>query len=122
MLVRKYNLIMAAQVHEGKEAEQSVVVGIEVAVLERFMLGIPEGVHKLLALVVRAHHRGGCRGGYEADAMAQLAETAGTQNLVALGHGAVLAVLVEELVHTLAIEEVLNLLAILPFIGTRHES
>ena len=62
--------------HEGKEAEQTIVVGIEITILERLVLGIPQGIDELLALVVTAQHGGGSRGGYEADAVAQLTETA----------------------------------------------
>ena len=52
------DLVVAAQVHEGKEAEQTVIVSIEVAVLEWLVLGVPEGINKFLALVLAAHH--GC--------------------------------------------------------------
>ena len=46
-------------------------------------------------------------------AVAQFTETASTQNLVLLRQCSVSAVLVHEVVHTLRVEEVLNLLAIL---------
>ena len=38
--------------HEGEEPQQSIVVGIEIAILEGLVLRIPEGIHKLLALVL----------------------------------------------------------------------
>ena len=33
--------VVSAQVHEGEEAEQAIVVGIEIAVVEGFVLRIP---------------------------------------------------------------------------------
>ena len=119
--LRGDDTVVAAQVHEGKEAEQTVVVGIEVAVVERNVLGIPKGINKLLALVVTAHHGGGSRGGHQSDAVAQLAETASLQNLVAFGQRTVNAILVDELVNSLSVEEILDGLAVfaLPFaVGT----
>ena len=82
--------------HEGEEAQQPVVVSIEVTVLERLVSGVPESVDKLLALIVAAEHRGRGGGGNEADAVAQFAETASLQDLIALGQGAVSTVLVDE--------------------------
>ena len=38
--------------HKGKQAEQTIVVGIEVAILEGFVLSIPQSINKLLALLV----------------------------------------------------------------------
>jgi hypothetical protein len=38
--------------HKGKEAQQTFVVGIEITILVRLMLGIPKGIDKLLALGV----------------------------------------------------------------------
>ena len=79
--------VIATEVHESKETQQSVVVGIEVAVLEGFVLGFPESVDKLLALIMAAHHRGSSRRGHQADAVTQLAETTGTEDLITLRQG-----------------------------------
>ena len=43
--------------HKGKQPEQSVVIGIEVAVFVRNMLRIPKPVNELAALVVRTSQR-----------------------------------------------------------------
>ena len=48
------DLVVSAQVHEGEETEQPVVVGIEITILEGLVLGIPESIHKLLTLIVTA--------------------------------------------------------------------
>ena len=104
---------MSAEVHEGEEAQEAVVVGVEVAIVKGLVLHVPQVVNKLLALIVAAQDGGGSGGGHETNAVAQLAEAAGTKDLVALGQRAVLAVLVEELIDALRVEEVLNLLAIL---------
>ena len=77
------------------------------------MLGVPEGIDELLTLVMAAEHRGCCGGGHETDAVAQFAETAGLQDLVALGQCAISTILVDESVNTLAVEEVLDGLTIL---------
>lgn len=50
--------------HEGKEAQLSVVIGIEIAGFERLMPDVPQGIHKLLALVVTAQDGSGRRCGY----------------------------------------------------------
>ena len=42
--------VMSAEVHECEESQQTVVVGIEVAILKRFVLSIPKGIDKLLLL------------------------------------------------------------------------
>ena len=93
--------VVAAEMHECKEAQQSVVIGIEVSVIERLVLCIPEGIYKFLAFVVAAEHRGGSGGGNKADAVAELAESACLQNLVTLRQCAVGTVLVHEGVDSL---------------------
>ena len=113
--------IVAAEVHEGKETQQAIVVGIEIAILEGLVLSLPESIDKLLALVVTAHHRGSSRRSHQTDAMAELTETTGTEDLITLWQSTVLAELIHKRVHTLAVEEILEGLTIptLPFaIGT----
>ena len=39
---------MATQVHEGEEAQQTIVVGIEIAVFEGLVLGIPQDTSRRL--------------------------------------------------------------------------
>ena len=87
--------------HKGEEAEEAVVVGIEVTILEGNVLSVPEGIDELLTLVVAAEHRGGSSGGYKADAVAQFSETACLQDLIALGQGSVSTILIDEGVNTL---------------------
>ena len=41
---------MAAQVHEGEEAKKPVVIGVEIAVLERDVLAVPEALGELAPL------------------------------------------------------------------------
>ena len=77
--------VMSAEVHECEEAQQSIVVGIEVAIVKGLVLGIPEGINKLLLLGMIAENGGGGNGTYQADAVAQLAETTCGQNLILLG-------------------------------------
>jgi len=104
--------IVAAQVHESEEAQQAIVVGIEIAVLEGHVLSLPESIDKLLALVVAAHHRGSSSRSHQTDAMTKLAETTGTEDLITLRQGAILAELIHKRIHALAVEEVLDGLAI----------
>ena len=40
-LFREDNLIVSAEVHESEEAEEAIIVGIEIAIFERNMLGVP---------------------------------------------------------------------------------
>ena len=87
--------------HEGEEAEKSVVVGIEVAILEGDVLGVPESIDKLLALVVAAEHRGSSSGGYESDTVAQLTETTCLQDLIALRQCSVGTILIHKGIDTL---------------------
>ena len=56
MSVRENNLVMSAEVHEGEETEQTVVVGIEVAIVEGLVLHVPQMVDEVAALVVATHH------------------------------------------------------------------
>lgn len=49
-----YHSIVSTQVHKGEEAQQTIVVGIEIAILEGFVLGIPQSINKLLLLSVVA--------------------------------------------------------------------
>ena len=77
------------------------------------MLRVPEGIDERFALVVAAEHGGGCGGSHEADAVAQFAEAACLQDLIALRQGAVGTVLVDEGVDSLREEEVLDGLTIL---------
>lgn len=43
--------------HKGEQPEQSVVIGIEIAVFVRNMLRIPKPMNELAALVVRTSQR-----------------------------------------------------------------
>ena len=56
----KYDSVVAAEMHEGEEAEQSVVVSIEITVLEGLVLGVPQGIDELFALGMTAHHGSCC--------------------------------------------------------------
>ena len=106
--------IMPTEVHEGEEAQQTVVVGIEIAVLERLMAGVPQGIDKFLALVMVAEDGGGSRGGHQSDAMTEfLGIVACWQDLALLWQSTINAVLIHEVVKALGIEEVLDALAIL---------
>jgi hypothetical protein len=46
------NPVVATQVHKGEEAQKAIVVGIEIAILKGHMPGVPQGIDKLLALIV----------------------------------------------------------------------
>ena len=48
--------VVATEVHEGKEAQQTIVIGIEITILKGLVLGIPQGVDKLFLLLVLTHH------------------------------------------------------------------
>lgn len=50
LFTREDDPVVSAKMHECKETEKPVVIGIEVAVFERFMTRIPQGVDKLFAL------------------------------------------------------------------------
>ena len=104
---------MSTKMHECEQTKQTVVVGVEVAILEGFVLGIPQSIDKLLALVVAAKDRCCSEGADQADAVAKFAESACRQYLVILGQCAVGAILIYKLIDTLSIEEVLDGLAIL---------
>ena len=52
LFLREDDAIVATQVHIGKESQQSVIIRIKITILERLVLGLPEGVNKLLALIV----------------------------------------------------------------------
>ena len=110
---REDHTVMTAQVHEGEESQQSVVIGIEVSVLERLVLRLPECLDEFAALVVAAHHGSSSRRGHQSDAMAQFTETASLQNLVFLRQGTVHTVLVNKSIDTLGVKEVLDGLSIL---------
>ena len=75
---------MTAEVHEGEKAKQTIVVGIEVAILKRFVLSIPQGIDKLLLLSMVAEDRGSGNGADETYAMAQLAESTSRNQLIFL--------------------------------------
>ena len=104
---------MTAEVHKCEEAKQTIVVGIEVAILEGFVLSIPQGIDKLLLLSVVAEDRGGSNGANQAYAVAQLAESACWNQLIFLGQRAISAILIDKLIDTLSVEEVLDGLTIL---------
>ena len=106
--IRRYHTIVSTEVHKGEESQQTIVIGIEIAILKGFVLSIPQMVYKLLTLLMTAHHGSGSNGADESDAMAQLTETTCRQNLVLLGLRAVCTVLIDKLVNTLSIKEFLN--------------
>ena len=104
---------MSTKMHECEQTKQTIVVGVEVAIVEGFVLGIPQSIDKFLALVVAAQDRCCSEGADQTNAVAQFAESACWQYLVLLGQCAVGAILVDKLIDTLSIEEVLDGLAIL---------
>ena len=55
LLFREDNPVIPAQVHESEEAEQPVIVSIEVTILIRFMLCVPQLIYKLTAFLVGTH-------------------------------------------------------------------
>ena len=61
LLFREYDSIVSTQMHESEEAEQPVIVSIEVTILIRFMLCVPQLIYKLTAFLVGTHQlsRGG---------------------------------------------------------------
>ena len=73
---------MATEVHEGKEAEKTVIVGVEITVVEGNMACVPQRVDKLAFLVVTAECGSGSDCGYQSDAVAQFLESTGLQNLI----------------------------------------
>ena len=101
LFLREDDLVVAAQVHEGEEAEETIIVGIKIAVLERFVLGVPEGIYELLALIMAAQHGCCCCGGNKTDGMTEFAESACLKNLSFLWKCAVGAVLIHEVVDAL---------------------
>jgi hypothetical protein len=70
LLLWEDDTIVATQVHESEEAQQTVIVGIEVTVLERLMLRIPQTVYKLLALSMGAHDGSSSGSGDKTNGMA----------------------------------------------------
>ena len=104
--------VVPTEMHEGEETEQTVVIGIKIAILERYVLGIPQGIDELTALVVAAHHGCSRQSRYQPYAVAQLSETSSLQDFIVLWHGAIHTVLVVILVYTLCVEEVLYALGI----------
>ena len=104
---------MSTKMHECEQTKQTIVVGVEVAIVEGLVLGVPQGIDKLLALIVTAQDRGSGNGADKADAVAQLAESACRQYLILLGQCAVGAILIYKLIDSLRVEEVLDGFAIL---------
>ena len=97
--MRDYLTIVSTQVHKGKETQQPIVVGIEIAILEGFVLGIPEGINKLLLLSVVAKDRCCCNSAYQTNAVAKLAESASGQNLILLRQRAIGTILIYKLMN-----------------------
>lgn len=113
-LLWKNHLVLSTQMHKREEAEKGVVIGIEIAIGKGLVLGIPQGIDKLLGMAIGVEQRGGGYGSYKTDAMAQgFLGTTGTQNLIISRKSSVDAVLINKIVNSLGVEEVLNLLAIL---------
>ena len=52
LLLWRDDAVVATEMHEGKQAQQPIVVSIEIAILKGFVLGIPQGIDKLFALIV----------------------------------------------------------------------
>lgn len=102
LVLRSNHAVVTAEVHEREEAEEGIVIYVDEAILEGLVLGIPEGIHKLLSVLVVEEQRGGCYSTYEADAVAKgLLGMAGTEDFVVLGQSTVDAILVNKVVHTL---------------------
>lgn len=96
--------------HEGKEAEESIIIRVEVTVLVRFVLRIPELGDKLPALFVRTHQRGGGGSGYQTQRVAQCFVSSGAEGIFHLC--AIHIVLVCESIDALGVEEVLDAVAV----------
>ena len=118
-LCRLDDAIVSAQVHEGEQAEETVVVGVEIAVLIGFVLIVPQTLGELAGNgVVRGERR--CReGGNQAHgvARARSAELALPGRHRKLDLRTIHVILVGESVNSLGIEEVLDRIRVvrLPF-------
>ena len=98
--------VFAAEVHEGKETEQAVVVSIEVSVGKGHVGGMPQTLDKVVSFgVVSGQRRGGERG----DETYGMAQSRFAASLVrSFGRHAVDAVLVDVGVDAIVEEEVLH--------------
>ena len=107
--------VVSAQVHECEEAEEAIIICIEISVLVRLVLRIPETVDEFIADLVIAKKR--CCS-YSRNKTYRMAEnpcpTSCRKDISFLWKASVHAILVNECINTLAVEEILDLLAILP--------
>ena len=63
--------VVSAEVHEREEAEKTVIICIEISVLVRLILRVPETVDELTADLVIAKERSRCNCRYKAYRMAE---------------------------------------------------
>ena len=70
-LFREDYLVLSAEVHECEQTEKTIVICIEVTILIRFVLRVPESVDELTAdlMIAQERSRSDCR--YEADRMTE---------------------------------------------------
>ena len=101
---------MPAQMHECEQTEDSVIVCIEVTVLVRLVLAVPEPVDELFRNIVVGSEGSGGQCGHETDRVAESLHLHVTVpgRHDALDVSTVSAVLVHESVYALGIEEPLD--------------
>lgn len=102
--------VISAQVHEREQTQQSVVVGVKVSVVIRFVAGIPQPVHKLPSYHACRHQRRGRRCGYKPERMAQAAVASCIKHI--LHFRTVHVVLVHKIVDSAAVQEPLQAVGI----------
>ena len=114
LVFRENDLILSAQVHESEEAEKTVIICIEISVLIRLILRVPETIDELTADLMIAKKRC-CR--YSRNETYRMAEDSCPatcrKDIPLFRKTSVYTVLVNECIDALVVEEVLDLLAIL---------
>ena len=97
--------------HQCKEADETVVVGIEIAIVVWLMTGIPQTFDELATFHMSGCQRHGCGCGYETNGMTQFFVASGFKDVSWLS--AVDIILVEEGVDAFFVKEVLYSVGIL---------
>ena len=106
--------------HQCKEADETIVVGIEIAIVVWLMTGIPQTFDELSTFHMSGCQRHGCGCGYETNGMTQFFVASGFKDVSWLS--AVDIILVEEGVDAFFVKVVLYSigLLLLPLsVGTR---